>query len=117
MKILIWAKNKDIEESHDQDMEDTEDLPSSENSLEPRIVQRRYKAWKEGKEDALSKPLGRPRTIEAEGKLAEDTKSFATEYNKERPSATMDQLMKELTANFENPKLSKATFHRYMAEL
>lgn len=161
-----WAKNKDVEESRDQDMEDIEDLPSSEvnsskdtpkqveakertknhnrakdeikakavhmvdihpkNSaravalelkLEPRTVQRWYKAWKEGKEDALFKPLGRPRIIEPEGKLAEDTKSFVTEYNKEHPSATMDQLMKELTENFENLKLSKATLHRYMAGL
>jgi hypothetical protein len=29
-----------------------------------------------------------------EGKLADDTKSFVTEYNKEHPPATMDQLMK-----------------------
>lgn len=86
-----------------------------ELKLELRTVQRWYKAWKGSKENALFKPLGRPRITEPEEKLAEDTKSFVTEYNKEYASAAMNQLMKELTENFANLKLSKATLHRYMA--
>ncbi|CEI96709.1 hypothetical protein RMCBS344292_10866 [Rhizopus microsporus] len=74
-------------------------------------------AWKEGKEDALFKPLGRPKAIEPEGKLDEDMKGFVTEYNKEYTYATMDQLTKELTEYFENLKLLKATLHHYMAGL
>lgn len=85
--------------------------------LESRTVQRWYKAWKEGKEDALFKPLGRPKAIEPEGKLDEDMKGFVTEYNKEYTYATMDQLTKELTEYFENLKLLKATLHHYMAGL
>jgi hypothetical protein len=69
------------------------------------------------KKTPYSNLFGRPRIIEPEGKFAEDMKSFVTEYNKEHTSAIMDQLMKELTENFENLKLSKATLHRYMTGL
>ncbi|RCH91727.1 hypothetical protein CU097_011536 [Rhizopus azygosporus] len=142
----MWTKNKNVEKSCDQDMEDIEDFPFSEvNSSKDTPKQAEAKeriknhnrakdeikakavhvvdihlknsAWKEGKEDALFKPLGRPKAIEPEGKLDEDMKGFVTEYNKEYTYATMDQLTKELTEYFENLKLLKATLHHYMAGL
>ncbi|KAI7901124.1 uncharacterized protein BX663DRAFT_562465 [Cokeromyces recurvatus] len=84
--------------------------------LEPRTVQRWYKSWKNDP-DSLFKTIGRPRIIEPEGELAEAAKGLVTDFYFKQPTATVDQLMDQLTKNFEDFFLSKRTVYRYLADL
>ncbi|CEP16413.1 hypothetical protein [Parasitella parasitica] len=84
--------------------------------LEPRTVQRWYKAWKEDP-DSLFKVIGRPKIIEPEGELAEATKQVVSDFYFKQPTSTMDQLMEQLNTSFGNLAISKRTLYRYMADL
>lgn len=87
-----------------------------ELNLQPRTVQRWYKAWKEDP-DSLFKTIGRPRIIEPEGELAEATKNLVSDFYYKYPTATIDQLMDQMNNSFEDLTISKRTLYRYMADL
>ncbi|KAI7899316.1 uncharacterized protein BX663DRAFT_522174 [Cokeromyces recurvatus] len=70
-------------------------------NLQPRNVQRWYKAWKQNA-DSLFKKFGRPRIIEPEGKLAVATKHIVSGFYFKYPIATVDQLINKLTDDFED---------------
>lgn len=87
-----------------------------ELKLEPRTTQRWYKTWKDDP-DSLFKTVGRPRIIEPEGELAEASKSLVPDFYYKYPTATIDQLMDQMTSSFKDLIISKRTFYRYMANL
>lgn len=84
--------------------------------MQPRTVQRWYKAWKEGP-DSLFKTIGRPRMIEPEGELAESTRDLVSGFYCKYPTATIDQLMDQMNNSFEDLTISKRTLYRHMAGL
>ncbi|KAG2230270.1 hypothetical protein INT48_009469 [Thamnidium elegans] len=59
----------------------------------------------------------RPRIIEPEGELAEVAKGLVTDFYFKQPTATVDQLMEQLTKKFEDFSLSKRTVYRYLTDL
>ncbi|KAI8882282.1 hypothetical protein K501DRAFT_187061, partial [Backusella circina FSU 941] len=67
--------------------------------------------------DSLFKTIGRQRIIEPERELAEATKGLVTDFYLKQPTATVDQLMEQLTKVFEDFSLSKRTVYRYLADL
>lgn len=87
-----------------------------QSKLEPRTVQRWYKSWKKDS-DSLLKTIGRPRIIEPEGELAEAAKGLVTDFYFKQPTAIVNQLMEQLTKNFEDFSLSKRAVYRYLADL
>jgi hypothetical protein len=87
-----------------------------ELKLEPRTLQRWFKTWKEDP-DSLFKAIGRPRIIEPEGELAEATKSLVSDFYYQYPTATIDQLMDQMTSSFKDLSISKRTLYGYMADL
>ncbi|CEP19738.1 hypothetical protein [Parasitella parasitica] len=88
-----------------------------ELSLQPRTVQKWYKAWKENPDSLLKTIIGRPRIIELEGELAEATKNLVFDFYYRYPTATIDQLMDQMNNSFEDLTISKRTLYRYMADL
>ncbi|KAI7903429.1 uncharacterized protein BX663DRAFT_506481 [Cokeromyces recurvatus] len=72
-----------------------------ELNLQPRNVQRWYKAWTQNG-DSLFKKVGRPRIIKPEGKLAVATKHIVSGFYFKYPTATVDQLINKLTDDFED---------------
>ncbi|KAI8875291.1 hypothetical protein K501DRAFT_202916 [Backusella circina FSU 941] len=84
--------------------------------LEPRTVQRWYKTWKVDL-DSLFNIIGRLKIIEPEGELAEATKSLVSDFYYKHTTATIDQLMDQMTSSFKDLIISKRTLYRYMADL
>ncbi|KAG2213441.1 hypothetical protein INT47_009115 [Mucor saturninus] len=87
-----------------------------ELKLEPRTVQGWYKTWKEDLV-SLFKTIGLPRIIETEGELAEATKSLVSDFYYKYPTATIDQLMDQMTSSFKDSIISKRTLYSYMSDL
>lgn len=77
-----------------------------ELNLNPNTVQRWYRTWKKDP-DSLFKTIGRPRIIEPEGELAAATKNVVSDLYFKNPTATIDQLMDNITSNFEDLVISK----------
>ncbi|KAI8076931.1 hypothetical protein BDF21DRAFT_421683 [Thamnidium elegans] len=76
-----------------------------ELKLEPRTVQRLYETWKEDP-DSLFNTIGSPRIIEPE-ELAEATKSLVSDFYYKYPTATIDQLIDQMTSSFKDLIISK----------